>query len=127
MPEIHIKVTSMQVTVVPTREGGFIGTVSATLTAESGAAPAAVKPTPTRQPDPQPTRSDDRTMSDAQRRMLWRLATQLGHRGEDAAGFLRARLGINDLADATKSAASRLISALEVESRGNGKESGDAA
>lgn len=65
------------------------------------------------------------TMTEPQRRMLWRQAMKLGYKGDDASSFLAERLGVDDGRRATKRDASRLIDQLEAElQRG---EFGDAA
>ena len=62
--------------------------------------------------------------SDAQRRLLWRLALALGHEGDAASTFLSERLGNPTDRAATKREASKLIDGLEAEvrrrSNGNG-------
>ena len=62
--------------------------------------------------------------SDAQRRLLWRLALALGHEGEAASAFLGERLGIRGDRVPTKREASRLIDQLEAEVRRQGNGSG---
>ena len=58
--------------------------------------------------------------SDAQRRLLWRLALTLGYEGEAASTFLADRLGIRDGRMPTKREASRLIDELDAEARRSG-------
>lgn len=62
--------------------------------------------------------------SDAQRRLLWRLALALGHEGEAAETFLAERLGARTDRSPTKREASKLIDALEAEVRRQGNGSG---
>ena len=62
--------------------------------------------------------------SDAQRRLLWRLALALGYEGEAASAFLGDRLGIRGDRVPTKREASRLIDQLEAEVRRQGNGSG---
>lgn len=62
--------------------------------------------------------------SDAQRRLLWRLALALGHEGEAASGFLAQRLAIDGDRAPSKREASKLIDALEAEVRRRGNGSG---
>lgn len=64
-------------------------------------------------------------MTKPQRRMLWRQAMKLGHKGDDASTFLAQRLGVENGQRATKREASRLIDQLEVELQRGGF--GDAA
>lgn len=64
-------------------------------------------------------------ITDAQRRALWRKASDLGHQGAAATAFVRLRLGI-DPERATREQASRLLDALEGElnQRGGGHAAG---
>lgn len=52
-------------------------------------------------------------MSDAQRRLLFRLASDHGHAPETIEGWLKGELGVPELARATRSQASRLIDRLK--------------
>lgn len=54
-------------------------------------------------------------MSEAQRRMLWRQAMKLGHRGEAASAFLAERLGTTRGGTPSKRDASRVIDELDAE------------
>ncbi len=54
-------------------------------------------------------------MSDAQRRLLFRLASDHGHPPEGIEGWLKDELGVADLAKATRSQASGLIDRLKGE------------
>lgn len=56
------------------------------------------------------------TISDAQKRALWRKALALGHEGNAAHLFLAERLGV-DPSRATREQASRLLDALSIEER----------
>lgn len=58
-------------------------------------------------------------MSEAQRRMLFRLASQAGIKPEDAKPWLEKGLGGRSLREATKAEASRLIDLLQTQ-KGNG-------
>lgn len=64
-------------------------------------------------------------MTEPQRRMLWRQAMRLGHKGDEASAFLAERLGVENGRRATKREASHLIDQLEAELRAGGI--GDAA
>ncbi len=82
-------------------------------------APAsAVVPAAVKQQAPSHTRAGtDGRASDAQRRMLWRQALKMGHQGEAAGAFLRARSGVERVELMSKQAASNLIDELERELR----------
>lgn len=62
--------------------------------------------------------------SDAQRRLLWRLALAMGFEGEAAQAFLTERLGIRGDRAPTKREASKLIDQLEADVRRKGNGSG---
>lgn len=64
--------------------------------------------------------------SDAQRRLLWRLALAFGHEGEAASSFLAERLALPPDRTPTKREASKLIDILEAELRRRGNGSGAA-
>lgn len=56
-------------------------------------------------------RREPASITDGQKRMLWRQAAQLGHEGQGAVAFLTSRLG-GPPEKATREAASKLIDAL---------------
>jgi len=58
---------------------------------------------------------DERPWTDRQRRYLFRLAYQLGHKGEKAKAFICRRLNIPDTAAPTPGQASQLIDDLRGE------------
>lgn len=64
--------------------------------------------------------SFDGPMSDPQRRLLYRLAFEHGHEGDQARAWLHQELGVESLSDATKRAASALIDRLVKKDEGNG-------
>ena len=64
--------------------------------------------------------SFDGAMSDAQRRLLYRLAFEHGHEGDEARTWLHQELGVESLTDATKRDASALIDRLVRKDNGNG-------
>lgn len=64
--------------------------------------------------------SFDGPMSDAQRRLLYRLAFEHGHEGDDARTWLHQELGVESLSEATKRMASSLIDRLVRKDDGNG-------
>lgn len=64
--------------------------------------------------------SFDGAMSDAQRRLLYRLAFEHGHEGDEARIWLHQELGVESLTDATKRDASALIDRLVRKDGGNG-------
>ncbi len=75
------------------------------------------------------TRIDDRrdgTISDAQKRALWRKALTLGYEGPRAHAFLLERLGV-DPSHATRMQASRLLDVLAEEERRASQAGGHAA
>lgn len=64
-------------------------------------------------------------MSEPQRRILFRIASQMGVEGDDVTPFLAERLGIRDGRMPTKREASRLIDELDAElRRGSGRVNG---
>lgn len=75
---------------------------------------------------PEPTPDTSGPCSDAQRRLLWRLALAFGHEGEAASSFLAERLGLSTDRAPTKREASKLIDTLEAELRRRGNGSGAA-
>ncbi|MCZ7681157.1 MAG: hypothetical protein M5U28_21170 [Sandaracinaceae bacterium] len=64
--------------------------------------------------------SFDGPMSDPQRRLLYRLAFEHGHEGDEARAWLHQELGVESLSEATKRAASSLIDRLVRKDDGNG-------
>lgn len=64
--------------------------------------------------------SFDGPMSDPQRRLLYRLAFEHGHEGDDARAWLHQELGVESLSEATKRAASALIDRLVRKDDSNG-------
>lgn len=72
----------------------------------------------------EPSADNTGPCSDAQRRLLWRLALALGHEGDVAQAFLAERLGIRGDRAPSKREASRLIDQLEAEVRRQGNGSG---
>ncbi|MCZ7682450.1 MAG: hypothetical protein M5U28_28125 [Sandaracinaceae bacterium] len=64
--------------------------------------------------------SFDGPMSDPQRRLLYRLAFEHGHEGDEARTWLHQELGVESLAEATKRMASSLIDRLVRKDEGNG-------
>lgn len=64
--------------------------------------------------------SFDGPMSDPQRRLLYRLAFEHGHEGDDARTWLHQELGVESLAEVTKRMASSLIDRLVRKDEGNG-------
>lgn len=65
--------------------------------------------------------SFDGAMSDAQRRLLYRLAFEHGHEGDEARTWLHQELAVESLSDATKREASALIDRLVRKDGGNGQ------
>jgi hypothetical protein len=91
----------------------------------SGAPPATPRRAPRRASPPTraPNRSNgtDGPMSEAQRRYLFRLLAGQGYQGSAAEDFLRERLGVQQIARASRSAASALIDELlQAAAPGNG-------
>ena len=64
--------------------------------------------------------SFDGPMSDPQRRLLYRLAFEHGHEGDEARTWLHQELGVESLSEATKRMASALIDRLVRKDDGNG-------
>ena len=64
--------------------------------------------------------SFDGPMSDPQRRLLYRLAFEHGHEGDEARTWLHQELGVESLSEATKRAASALIDRLVKKDGSNG-------
>ncbi len=64
--------------------------------------------------------SFDGPMSDPQRRLLYRLAFEHGHEGDDARTWLHQELGVESLSEVTKRMASSLIDRLVRKDEGNG-------
>lgn len=77
------------------------------------------------EPPARPPANDGGAMSEAQRRILWRIASQLGIEGDDVPKFLAERLRIRDGRTPNKREASRLIDELDGElRRGTGRGQG---
>ena len=63
------------------------------------------------------TNKEDDPMSDAQKRLLYRLMADQGFEGEAATQELRKRLGVTNLKEATKQESSNLIQQLLEEAK----------
>ena len=99
----------------------------------SGASPAAAPRVPTRRTSTPPRAANrangaDGPMSEAQRRYLFRLLAGQGYQGAAAEEYLREKLGVQQVARASRSAASALIEELlQTSAPGEGGGDGTAA
>ena len=84
------------------------------------------EPSAERKPLPFPSHGDFQPMSDAQRRMLFRLASQRGAKPEEAKAWLEERAG-GDLKRVSRADASRLIDQIQHAGAGNGAQPGGAS
>lgn len=99
-----------------------VAAVAATLvTANSPSPESAPPPVP---PTTVPVRGDFQVMSDAQRRMLFRLAGHRGVKPEEAQGWLEQYLKVPALTQVSRAEASRAIDGLQTRPNGNGNGNG---